>query len=109
MAICRPYRRRRRQYYGVGEGRRTRESGRSLERIERPVNLDRIERVTGELELQAVGELFRVENSAPPGVGPTGDADVQVARQPASSPGNQMIRRESCHKMPCFSQSFRNV
>src|SRR4051812_7442809 len=82
---------------------------RALKRVERSIDLDRIKSMAGELELEAVRELFRVKNAAPARIRPTGDSDEQVVRRPLGPRGDQIISRESCHKIPCFSQSFRNV
>src|SRR4051812_27472456 len=82
---------------------------RSLERVKRPIDLDRIKGMARKFELLPVGELFRIKNAAPAGIGPTGDSDVQVVRPPPVASGDQIISRESCHKILYFSQSFRNI
>src|SRR3954468_3855628 len=82
---------------------------RQLERVERAVDFNRIEFAAGELQLEPVREFFRIKHTAPTGVGPPGYSDVQVLAGPFLRPPRQMISRESCHKIPCFSQSFRKA
>jgi len=45
-------------------------AGRELERIKGPVDLDRIERTAGKLELAALGEVLGVKDAPPSGIAP---------------------------------------
>ena len=55
------------------------EAFRALERIEGAVDFDGGEFAGGEFELAALWKLLRIEDIAPAGVAPTGDADSDCA------------------------------
>src|SRR5687768_4254546 len=82
---------------------------RTLERIKRTVHLDGVELAAGKFQLKSVLQLPWIKNAAPRRIGPARDPNVQIALRPSLGRRRQMISRESCHKIPCFSQSFRNV
>src|SRR5665647_2833841 len=56
------------------------EALRSLQRVERPVEFDRVEPCSGELEFPPLHEPRRVEDAAPGRVTPTGDPDPDGRR-----------------------------
>src|SRR5687767_6235272 len=82
---------------------------RTLERIKRTVDLDGVELAAGKFQLEPMRQLPWIKNAAPGRIGPPGNPNVQIALRPSFNRRGQMISRESCHKIPCFSQSFRNV
>src|SRR5262245_20680618 len=59
---------------------------RPLERVERAVDLDRAEPPAGELELTPLRQALRIEDAAPRGVAPAGDADPHAAARARTFP-----------------------